>query len=349
MRIFRLVVVIAVVLSLLVAASVPAYASKDKPPGKKEKPVQVKPKKPKPPKPKDQDQSQPDPDDEPGQDAQEMVTICHKPGTPAEQTLVVAASALGGHLGHGDYPGECLDSGPLPEPGDEPEEDTEGKVTVCHKPGTPAEQTLEIAAAALQAHLDHGDYEGACDGLNAPSVDEPEVDDEGKVLICHKPGTPAEQTLEVAAAAVEAHLAHGDALGSCDDLPDETVTEPGDESEEETVDRVVICHKPGTPDEQTMTVPRSALDAHLDHGDIEGECGTDTKVLICHQPDTPAQQTLAVPQSAVDDHLDHGDSLGACLTETSSATADTPWVARVVAAALSIVMQLQEFASSLTF
>jgi hypothetical protein len=36
------------------------------------------------------------------------------------------------------------------------------KVTLCHKPGTPAEGTLEVAQAAVQAHLDHGDVLGAC-------------------------------------------------------------------------------------------------------------------------------------------------------------------------------------------
>lgn len=36
-----------------------------------------------------------------------------------------------------------------------------------------------------------------------------------KTVLCHKPGTPAEGTLEVAAAAVEAHLGHGDVLGEC--------------------------------------------------------------------------------------------------------------------------------------
>ncbi|MBE2221720.1 MAG: FecR domain-containing protein [Anaerolineae bacterium] len=35
------------------------------------------------------------------------VTICHKPGSPAEQTKTVPQSALGGHLGHGDTRGAC--------------------------------------------------------------------------------------------------------------------------------------------------------------------------------------------------------------------------------------------------
>ena len=35
------------------------------------------------------------------------VTICHKPGTPAEMTLVVDDDAVPGHLGHGDTLGPC--------------------------------------------------------------------------------------------------------------------------------------------------------------------------------------------------------------------------------------------------
>jgi len=38
------------------------------------------------------------------------------------------------------------------------------KVTVCHKPGTSAEATLEIAAPAEAAHLAHGDTPGECSG-----------------------------------------------------------------------------------------------------------------------------------------------------------------------------------------
>jgi hypothetical protein len=35
---------------------------------------------------------------------EEKVTICHKPGTPAEQTKEVPASALKDHFGHGTRP-----------------------------------------------------------------------------------------------------------------------------------------------------------------------------------------------------------------------------------------------------
>ena len=38
---------------------------------------------------------------------QQKVTICHKPGTPAEKTMEVPQSAVDGHLGHGDHRGPC--------------------------------------------------------------------------------------------------------------------------------------------------------------------------------------------------------------------------------------------------
>jgi hypothetical protein len=36
--------------------------------------------------------------------------------------------------------------------------------------------------------------------------------------------------------------------------------------------KVTICHKPGTPDEQTKEVPKSAVNGHLGHGDQLGPC-----------------------------------------------------------------------------
>ena len=35
-------------------------------------------------------------------------------------------------------------------------------VTICHKPGTPAEKTKEVPESAVAAHLAHGDTLGAC-------------------------------------------------------------------------------------------------------------------------------------------------------------------------------------------
>ena len=40
------------------------------------------------------------------------VTICHKPGTPAEQTEVVDDDSVPAHLAHGDYLGECQSTPP---------------------------------------------------------------------------------------------------------------------------------------------------------------------------------------------------------------------------------------------
>lgn len=48
--------------------------------------------------------------------------------------------------------------------------------------------------------------------------------------------------------------------------PTDTGTPPDE------TDTVTICHKPGTPSEQTMTIPKSALAGHLGHGDSVGRC-----------------------------------------------------------------------------
>jgi hypothetical protein len=40
----------------------------------------------------------------------------------------------------------------------------QAKVTLCHKPGTPDEQTISVGAPAVDAHLGHGDTRGPCPG-----------------------------------------------------------------------------------------------------------------------------------------------------------------------------------------
>jgi hypothetical protein len=89
------------------------------------------------------------------------ITLCHKPGTPAEKTLVLPAPAGPGHLRHGDYEGPCQEITPTVPTDTLPITATE-TVTICHKPGTPAEKTLVLPAAALFGHLRHGDEQGVC-------------------------------------------------------------------------------------------------------------------------------------------------------------------------------------------
>lgn len=100
------------------------------------------------------------------------VTICHKPDTPAEKTLTLpSVAALGGHMVHGDTMGPCAAwAPPTPTPTPQPGEPTatpqspgsNGRVTVCHKPGSPAQKTKSIPASALNDHLGHGDTMGSC-------------------------------------------------------------------------------------------------------------------------------------------------------------------------------------------
>ncbi|MHA7734040.1 choice-of-anchor C family protein [Nitrosopumilus sp. S6] len=59
----------------------------------------------------------------------------------------------------GTFCGPAIDNVIVVEQITEPED---GKVTICHKPGTPAEKTKEVPEAALKGHLKHGDTLGPC-------------------------------------------------------------------------------------------------------------------------------------------------------------------------------------------
>lgn len=261
MRKLSLLVVIVLVLSLLVAVGTPVSAGKPKPPGEKVKNVpkgqssEKKPDTTTPPgqtKPKKQESAgsvvAPADTPEPGENASQTVVVCHKPGTPAEQTLVLPQSALSGHLRHGDTEGPCLTQSPnltptvpitltvVPVTPTLPLSST-AKISICHKPGTPAEQMLWLPASAVPGHLGHGDVRGPCQGATSPPTST--IPSTGtlpvtstvpvttvvvptntvRILICHKPGTAAEQTLALPAAEVPEHLAHLDTLGACEGAP----------------------------------------------------------------------------------------------------------------------------------
>ena len=121
MRILRLSAAIAVVVCLILAASAPALALKDKPTKVREKPTKVVPQAPpgqakKTPKPehipKPEQTPEPESVTQPSGEPVTKVEVCHKPGTPAEKTLWLPESAVPGHLGHGDVLGACGEEAP---------------------------------------------------------------------------------------------------------------------------------------------------------------------------------------------------------------------------------------------
>lgn len=107
------------------------------------------------------------------------------------------------------------------------QEDIEDNVTICHvPPGNPDNaHTIVVGAPAVQAHLNHGDFEGECDGDEGTSdddLDDDGEDDDGdgeKVLVCHiPPGNPDNaRTISIDGDDLQDHLDHGDTEGECPD------------------------------------------------------------------------------------------------------------------------------------
>ena len=92
-----------------------------------------------------------------------------------------------------------------------------------------------------------------------------------KVDICHVPDDNSgnAHTISVGEGALEEHVAHGDSEGACADDPS-----PGSPDGVGPSAQVDICHVPDdNPDHpRTISVPESALDEHVAHGDSEGAC-----------------------------------------------------------------------------
>lgn len=105
--------------------------------------------------------------------------------------------------------------------------------------------TLALAVAGFGAALATG-HGNPHDGDTTTTGHTP-------VTICHKPGTPAEQSLVVDDDSVEltGHLGHGDTIGPCGQTPpvDYCDTLEGVQAEDED------CPEPTTPTETTPTTP----------------------------------------------------------------------------------------------
>ena len=154
-----------------------------------------------------------------------------------------------------------------------------GKTFVCHiPPGNLANpHTLHIANAAVDAHLAHGDSLGQCDqvlaqdtgtdcrkgnaNLHRRKIQHIVVQDSGswKVTLCHLPpgNTANGHDITVGLSAVDAHLAHGDFLGTCSYGYDTVIPETGKKCPETGDSDTTGTTGPGsdTGSDTTVTVP----------------------------------------------------------------------------------------------
>lgn len=138
-------------------------------------------------------------------------------------------------------------------------------VTICHRPGTPAEKTLTLPVAALNGHLGHGDTLGACMGPTPTMTSTITVTPTITATVTVTPTITATQTITATPVPTITTTPMPTIIPTTTVMPTDV---PGSS--------VTICHQPGTPAQQTLTVPEAALDGHLGHGDTIGNCPQST-------------------------------------------------------------------------
>lgn len=122
------------------------------------------------------------------------VTICHKPGTPAEQTLVVDDDSvqLTGHLGHGDTLGPCGGGETTPTE-TTPTETTPTETTPTETTPTQTTPTTPTPTTPTQPRCPAGEgpYDGKDGDENEPGHNDECCPDQNNNQVCdYKETTP---------------------------------------------------------------------------------------------------------------------------------------------------------------
>lgn len=127
---------------------------------------------------------------------------------------------------------------------------------ICHLPG-PLQQEMTIIEADWPEHEAHGDVRGACSPISSLSS----------------------SSLSAAGGSSSASSAASSAPGgggnSSSSFPQSSssVGGGGGGSSSSSSYGLLICHKPGTHAQKTMTINPSAWNGHRVHGDVNGACG----------------------------------------------------------------------------
>ena len=100
--------------------------------------------------------------------------------------------------------------------------------------------------------------------------DNDQAQNDRQEAICHKG-----DDISVSTSSVSAHLFHGDSLGRCNDEEgsgEDDNNEDGDDVEDQNnTKKETICHKG-----KTISISKSAVSAHIGHGDVVGSCESHT-------------------------------------------------------------------------
>jgi len=173
----------------------------------------------------------------------------------------------------------------------------EAKVTICHiPPGNPSNaQTISVGESAVPAHLEeHGDYLGAC---GSTVVDDNENDNASNESNSNDNSSNGNDSKD------------NDNSSNGNESKDNDNSSNGNESD----DKVDVCHVTvsnggGSKDKdsggaqttsvQTLNISASALQAHLDHGDVAGECPTTPTCFLCGTGG-PGDGTCACPDGTL--------------------------------------------------
>ena len=193
-----------------------------------------------------------------------FVTLCHKPGTPAEKTLILPEAALGGHFKHGDTPGICADQ-PEGQPGKY--QNGAGAGNNGGQSGNGVSQDLAGRGFEVQSV-------GISSGGGTPATTTQNMGVSGVVTASvSSPGSEGTAVAQTGIGEQTRSASIGQSIAQWFEsfLPGWSTDLPGD-NDEPVDEEQTLCHYSTVFGHTEISVASDHWDRHLDHGDTVGAC-----------------------------------------------------------------------------